>query len=149
MWQQLMKRAAISGTVASIASTLALGVRGRAEQSDASGPVNGPSQWIWGRGAARRRGVGRHTLVGYLIHHAMSVLWGTVFESFHTRRTSGVRHVVLRAMAITAIAYIVDFKVVPKRFSPGFEKQLSRSSLTQIYGAFALGLVASALLRRR
>jgi hypothetical protein len=39
--------------------------------------------------------------------------------------------------------------LVPKRFTPGFEKRLSGPSLTLIYGALALGLAAGVLLRER
>ncbi|WP_277813122.1 hypothetical protein [Aromatoleum aromaticum] len=36
--------------------------------------------------------------------------------------------------------------MVPKRFTPGYEKRLSGQSLALIYGALALGLAAGALL---
>jgi hypothetical protein len=40
------------------------------------GPINGSSQWIWGRQAPfENRFSVRYTIVGYAIHHAPSVFW--------------------------------------------------------------------------
>lgn len=48
------------------------------------------------------------------------------------------------AALIAAVANLADFKLTPKRFTPGFERHLSRSSLAVVYGAFGLGLAAAA-----
>jgi hypothetical protein len=52
------------------------------------------------------------------------------------------------AAITTAIAYAVDFYLIPKRFTPGFENRLSKKSLLLVYGIFALGLAIPALLAR-
>ncbi len=54
----------------------------------------------------------------------------------------------VKAVMITATAYVVDFNVIPKRLAPGFERRLSRRSLLMVYVAFALGLVTVALVDR-
>ncbi|CAI07401.1 hypothetical protein ebA2309 [Aromatoleum aromaticum EbN1] len=51
-----------------------------------------------------------------------------------------------RGAAVAAGAYVTDYYLVPKRFTPGYEKRLSGQSLALIYGALALGLAAGALL---
>jgi len=51
--------------------------------------------------------------------------------------------------AVAAGAYVTDYYLVPKRFTPGFEKRLSGQSLALVYGALALGLAVSALLSDR
>ena len=43
-------------------------------------------------------------------------------------------------MAISALAYVTDYYVVPRRFTPGFELTLSRRSFPWLYGALAIGL---------
>ncbi|MCC8405264.1 hypothetical protein LJ655_25920 [Paraburkholderia sp. MMS20-SJTN17] len=54
------------------------------------------------------------------------------------------------AAAATAMtAYVVDYKVVPARLTPGFEAHLSQRSRRALYVALGYGLVAAALLRRR
>ena len=52
------------------------------------------------------------------------------------------------AAIITTAAYAVDFHFTPQRLTPGFEHRLSNRSLLTVYGAFALGLAATALLDR-
>lgn len=150
-WAEAFIDALWSGTVASIASTAVLAACGSTERGDAPGPLNGPSQWIWGRSAARRRGFSaRYTVIGYLIHHAMSVFWATMFERINRGTPPPARARVLGAAAATsAAACLVDYRVVPKRLTPGFERQLSRKSLLLTYTAFALALAGAALFARR
>src|SRR5688572_5630807 len=79
-WRSTLKEGAVAGTVASLTSTLVLVQRGHMDCDNAAAPINGPSQWVWGTDAAyENRGTLRHTLIGYLIHHAMSIFWGTVY----------------------------------------------------------------------
>ena len=75
-WGDAMKRALFSGSVASVASTMALALCGRRDVRSAVTPLNGPSQWVWGSAAPYEDGFSvRHTLVGYAIHHLASVFW--------------------------------------------------------------------------
>jgi hypothetical protein len=50
---------------------------------------------------------------------------------------------------IAAIAYIVDYHVVPRRLTPGFEMRLSNRSLLAIYGTLALSLGLGSLMKRK
>ena len=149
-WTQAFADALCSGSVASVVTTLVLAVCGVCERAGAPGPLNGPSQWIWGRHAAYRRGFsGRYTVAGYAIHHAMSILWATLFEKFRRRTDSRKAVVFADAAATAALACAIDFRVVPDRLSPGFQKQLSRTSLLLVYAAFSLSLAAAALAARK
>jgi hypothetical protein len=51
----------------------------------------------------------------------------------------------LDAAAVTAVAAVVDFKVVPERLTPGFEKRLTPFSVTIAYGALAVGMALGGL----
>ena len=51
-----------------------------------------------------------------------------------------------RAAAVAALAATVDYAIVPKRFSPGFERHVPRSAIPAIYAGFAAGLAIGALL---
>ena len=44
--------------------------------------------------------------------------------------------------AVAAAAYVIDYHLIPKRFTPGFEKRVSGKSLTAIFAALAIGLAA-------
>jgi len=150
-WRQTMHDAWISGSAASIASTICLSLLGKAELNRLAAPVNGPSQWIWGRYAPyENRFSLRYTIVGYLIHHAASVFWATLYEKLRQRmaRADAAAAVIMPATATTTAAYIVDFHLTPKRLTPGFEHRLSKGALLMVYGSFAIGLAAVALADR-
>ena len=49
---------------------------------------------------------------------------------------------------VAALAYVTDYYVVPKRFTPGFEARLSRAGLATVYAALAAALAATAASRR-
>lgn len=134
--------ALLSGTLASIASTAMLVIMGHRELGDAAAPLNGPSQWVWGRDAKYCNGFSvRHTLVGYAIHHLASVGWAALFERCRGKGCAGP------AVAVSAVAGMVDFRLTPRRLRPGFEKRISRRAVVLVYCTFALGLAASAVFR--
>ena len=69
-------RAAVSGSIASVTSTVALAACGSRDCASALAPVNAVSHWIWGERALRQDDASwAYTATGYGIHHAMSVLW--------------------------------------------------------------------------
>ena len=79
--KQLFRQALVSGAVASGLSTAMLALCGQIENRRPAGPINGPSQWLFGRHAARvRRPSLRHTLTGFLVHHAMATGWAFLHE---------------------------------------------------------------------
>ena len=150
-WRHAFQNALVSGTLASITSTVALSMLGKAELDRSAAPLNGPSQWIWGRHAPyQNRFSLRYTIVGYLIHHSASVFWAIWYEKLRQRLppARNAMAVLAPAAVITTTAYAVDFHFTPQRLTPGFEHRLSKRSLLTVYAAFALGLAATALLDR-
>lgn len=147
-WPEAFKRGLISGSVASVSSTLVLALLGRQRSGSASAPTNATSHWIWGDRAGRVEGVdGRHTGLGYLIHHASAVFWAVLYERYRSTPAPKLR--TLRdATATAALASFVDYRLTPRRLTPGFEMRLPRRDLTLVYGSFALGLAATSLLAR-
>lgn len=128
-------------------SALALALCGKLELDDPYAPLNGPSQWLFGTPAARERGFSlKHTVSGYLIHHAMSVLWALVFERLRAKPALSATETLLPAAATSAVACLVDFRLTPDRLTPGFERRLSRKSLAVVYAVFAVGLAAGAAI---
>jgi hypothetical protein len=153
LWRTALKRGVISGSMASLASAIALAMLGKAEIDNPVAPINGPSQWIWGRFAPyRNRFTARHTVIGYLIHHAASVFWASLYERWRGANScvnDSASVVAQQAAAISAVALFVDYRLTPKRLTPGFEKRLSRRSLFAVYAAFALGLAIGTKLNDR
>jgi hypothetical protein len=151
-WKQAMRQGWASGTAASLASLSVMALAGKLERNAPAGPLNGPSQWLFGRRAAYRRSASlKHTLTGLVIHHAMSMGWALLHERVFGRakeRQPPARR--LRNAAITAtVANIVDYKLTPRRLRPGFEAQVSRGALAAIYAAFAVGLAMAATKKHR
>ena len=130
--------------LASAASALAAAVCSRAENRHAARPMNAVAHIYDGGRPPARDGDGRNTLIGLGIHSAASVWWALFFEALPRgwRDTRG-------ATAVAAVAYLVDYHVVHRRFRPGFETHLSRSSLFAIYAALAGGFAMAATLNRR
>ncbi len=85
--------------------------------------------------------------MGYAIHHASSYFWAVFHEYWREARprTSPAAS----AATITAVAYVVDYHVVPRRLTPGFERHLSGRAMFATYAAFGAGLLLVAALRRR
>jgi hypothetical protein len=160
MWRQIelqrlgmaARRALLSGTSASVCSAIALSICSRIYEGSYAGGLNGPSQWLWGEDEAYTRELSvRHTVTGYVIHHLTSIFWASIYE-----RTFGgpsARKTALRrcaeAAASSAGAYVVDYYLTPSRLRPGFKKHVRAPSIFVIYGAFALGLAATAIARDR
>lgn len=151
-WRQASRAALWSGSLASVFSAVALAICGRREEGSAAGPLNGPSQWLWGeKEAYTRQATLRHTAVGYTIHHVTSVGWATLHErafGMTASPKSTGRHCV-EAAATTAVAYYVDYHLTPSRFRPGFKKHLGPLSILLVYASFAGGLAAASALREQ
>ncbi|WP_395140976.1 hypothetical protein [Schlegelella aquatica] len=142
----------LMGSLASLASTAVLAWLARREGASPLAPVNAPSHWVHDEQALAQDDASvRYTVTGAAIHHACSVFWAAVFERWAPSRASSPASfgaVVRDALALTAIAAWVDFRLMPRRFTPGFERRLSGRSLAWGYAAFAAGLVAGDRLGR-
>ena len=140
-----------SGSVASVTSTLALGICGQLESGSAAGPINGPSQWLWGEAEAySKEPTWRHTATGYLIHHAMSVLWANVYEELQSRsQMHSASSTCANAAIVSTLGYVVDYGVAPKRLRPGFKKHLGPASIFCVYASFGVGLALASWLSSR
>jgi hypothetical protein len=148
VWTETGRSALVSGTLVSIATTAALALLARAEGKRALQPTNATSHWLHGEGAGRyRRADLAHTLVGYLTHHASAIFWALPFQRWLADRPPRPPHIVLRdAAAMAAIAAIVDYALVPKRLTPGWEEVLPKRSIVAVYGVMALALAAGAIM---
>lgn len=150
-WHAAFRNGLFSGTTASIISAISLSLVGKGELNKFAAPLNGPSQWIWGKHAPYVNRLSlRYTFIGYGIHHAASIFWAIWYEKLRqslppAEKTAAI---LAPAAAITTVAYTVDFHLIPKRLTPGFENRLSKRSLLLVYGAFALGLAVPTILAR-
>ena len=79
---------------------------------------------------------------GILLNTAAITGWAAVHElAFSgTRRPQTLSGALAAGAATSTLAYVTDYYLVPKRFTPGFEKRLSNSSLAAIYATLAASL---------
>jgi hypothetical protein len=137
--------------LAAVLSTAVLLWRGRAEARRASAPINAISHRFWPEEALQRDEPSlKHTGTGVALHYGSSLLWSTAYGWMRARRYRPTPlNAAVDAAAVTALAALVDFAVVPKRLAPGFERRLSKPSLGIVYSGFAVGLAIGGLIALR
>jgi hypothetical protein len=141
----LLERALISGSVAAAAVTLAVGVAGRRIAGSSAAPLNATSHFLWGKAAGRQDGYSvKYTATGFAANYGASVFWALFYEALAGRLPP-----LARGAAVSALAYVTDYHVVPKRLTPGFELRLPKGALAAAYVALALGLSAGDLVAGR
>jgi hypothetical protein len=147
-WSQVGLSALVSGTIASLASSVALALLAKAEGKAAPRPINATSHWLHGEGAAKVRGVdAEHTATGYLTHHGACVMWASIMESMLAgRKNVSPSQIALTAAGVSALAAAVDYGITPKRFTPGWEDVLTKKSMAGAYAAMAAGLGVGCIL---
>lgn len=129
----------VSGSAVSGVTTAVLAILARAEGEHPVQPVNSTSHWYWGEAAGRSRAVDLgHTLLGFVTHHGASVFWAGIFQAI--RRARPERSPLVDALQVSALAALVDYGVVPKRLTPGWEKVVSARSIAVAYAAMAAAL---------
>lgn len=153
----ILTRTLTSGTVSGLAVALAASLAGKREAASYAAPLNATSHILWGDEAALHSAPSaKYTASGFLLNHAAALMWAGVYEKwvepaverwFAQRPELAPLAPAVSAAAVSAGAYITDYYLVPKRFTPGYEKRLSGKSMAAIYGALALGLAATTMMR--
>lgn len=144
-----------TASIATVATTAATVACGAIENRNPAAPVNAISHIAWGDKAANREAVsGKYTGVGAGLNAAAMVPWAAVHHMlFRPRNRDGGGASAFGALArgaiTSGIAYVVDYHVVPRRLTPGFEKRLSTWSLFTIYAALAVSLAAGERFAQR
>jgi hypothetical protein len=151
-WTDVAEDSLRTGTIAGVATTIAIAACGQAEERNAVAPLNAISHILWGDRAASQDDVSaEYTLTGLALNGAAVISWAALFEMlFGGKAKQGdMAMSLLGGAATAALAYVVDYYVVPERLTPGFEKRLSDRSLLAIYAVLALSLGVGGLLKGR
>lgn len=137
----LFARILATGFAGALASTAVAMVCSRIENRHAARAINAISHiYDGGPPPAHEGPAGRNTAIGLALHTGASVWWAAFHEAFCGPRDKRSPERILAAGAATgALAYVVDYHVVHRRFRPGFEAFLSPTSMAAIYAALALG----------
>ena len=167
----ILRRAAVSGTLGGLAAATAASLAGKCEDGSYAAPLNATSHILWGDEAASKdRASLKYTLTGFLLNQGSAIFWAWFYEKLFGARVAGavgssyanghangrgtkgrtprpsLAQPILGAAAVAASAYVIDYHLIPKRFTPGFEKRVSGKSLAAIFVTLAIGLAARDLI---
>jgi hypothetical protein len=144
-------RAVATGSLAGLATTAAVALSGVREIGSGVAPINATSHVLWGDEAGATASVDvKHTLPGLLINVGAGVFWALAYElllELSPRRDRAAA--VAGGAAIAALAYIVDYHLIPRRLTPGWELRLSRRSVARGFVALGVSLGLAGLVRAR
>ena len=147
----LLRSSVVSGTIASAVSAAVLALLARAEGAAPIQPINATSHWLHGEEAGRVRKIdAKHTGTGFATHHAACVLWASLFETIRAAAPdAGAARILRDAAAVSVIAAVVDYGLVPRRLTPGWEEPLPIRSVAGGFAGLALGLALGGLITQR
>lgn len=151
-WKHTLREGVVSGTLAGLLSAAVLAAAGKREAGNAAAAVNAESHWLWGDESLRQDAPTlRHTLTGFVTHQLSTVFWATLHALVRGRANARatVPQALLGAAATSAAAAAIDYTLVPKRLTPGFEHRLSKGAMTGVFAAIALGIAAGTILLAR
>lgn len=135
-----------TGAVAAVATTAAALLFARAEKRRAAEVLNSTSHVLWGDEAFNAKKLDiKHTVAGVATNAAAVTSWAILSELLLGRKQRTLTKTAATAAAVSATAAIVDYAVVPKRLTPGFEEKLSKKSLAGLYVVLAVALLAGGL----
>ncbi len=149
-YSKLVEHTLFTGVAATAATTLAVSICGALEEGNAIAPINAVSHIAWADKAAHQTDASwQYTAVGLALNAAAVTSWAGVYEVFcgRTADRKDIAGALLGGALVSAVAYVTDYHVVPRRLTPGFEKRLSNRSLFGVYTALALSLAAGSLVQ--
>ena len=121
------------------------------EGNDAFAPVNAISHIAFQDKSLGQTGPQpKFFLTGLLLNLSAMLGWAAVSEAIY-RALHIPPHQILStfvmAVAISVAAYFTDFRLVPERFTPGFEIVISRKGLYVVYALLTFALFVGGLQR--
>jgi hypothetical protein len=147
---RVIQETVTTGTVTNLCCAGCAAAMGVLHHRHAAQPINAISHVVWGDEQPPCTEVTWHdTAVGLIVNQAACSFWALLHVALLRPGHRDSRRMALQASAISALAYLVDYHMVPRRFTPGFEKVLPRRALLPIYIAIAAGLTAGTLITAR
>ena len=148
--QQVLADGLQSGVVAALSSAALIALRGQIENKNPLAPINAISHIAWDDEAFDAKDLDiKHTLVGLSINDTAMITWGVIFEAFRvaTNSRGDAAKTIGCGATVSVLAWLLDYKIVPPRLTPGVEAHLSKRSIAMIYVGLAMALSGSALWR--
>lgn len=133
-----------AGSGATALTTATILCLGQERDSSMWAPLNAVSHITFGDEAAAHTELSaKYTGTGAALNTAAVFSWAAMHAGvMRALPRQDLPSAIGAGAAVAAVAYVVDYHVVPRRLTPGFEKRLSGRSLFWIYSALAAGLAA-------
>lgn len=149
--RSLLADACVTGVVTALATFAVPSLLRAARGASVAAPVNAESHGLWGDEATTRDDVSaRFTGVGAATHLGACVFWSGLYEAAmgDAARTSAATD--FRGAAGTALAvYVIDYQLLPKRLTPGFEHRYSAVDMIAFFATLIGVLPVRRMLARR
>lgn len=151
MDRSLVLDTAAAGAGATALTTATILCLGLDRDASAWAPLNAVSHMPFGDEAAWHEELSaKYTATGIALHSSAMFMWAGAYAGLMQRLPKQNLPTAIGAgVAVSALAYVTDYYVVPRRLTPGFEKRLSGQSIFWIFSALAVGLAAGWSMRAR
>ena len=139
-----------AGAGAALASAAVAAAVARAEGKGALQPLNATSHWLHGTEAGRVRGVdAAHSGVGIGTHVLSALFWAVPYAIWLDSKPGRSEAEIVAGAAVTAtVAAAVDYLVMPRRLTPGWELAIGRPGVAATFVGLGLGLAGGTLAAR-
>ncbi len=147
MIQKILSRGIEDGLAMTLTTTAAMMSASQIEAGEPFAPFNAICHMV--DGDAKQFGDSfnpRDSLLGIALNCSAMVAWGVIYQALF--RKSKFPTSVATGLATAAGAYVVDYHLVPKRFTPGIEKKISGKAIFSIYVVLGLTLGIMAAARK-
>lgn len=137
--------------ICTLATFAAVALCGQIENGNAAAPLNAISHISYGDEALAQEELSlKYTGTALLLNKSANASWAALHEMLvgESQDDGNVAASLAGGALIAALAYFIDFRLVPKRLTPGFEHKLSGRSLLFVYVVLALALGLGGLRRR-
>lgn len=140
---------AFCGTGAALGSVAAIALLAKSDSKPALAPVNASSHWLWGDEAGARHAPDlAHTGVGAATNLGAGLMWGGLLGAHLARKKRAPYEIVRDGAVMGAVAGLLDYGLLPRRLSPGWELTLSSRSVVLGMAGMAAGAILGGLLAR-
>ena len=141
--REFLRTSCLTGTASGLLMSIVVGMVSQLTVGRSAPGLNAISHIVWGEKVARQpTWTFRYTGTGLLLNHIACLFWAGCYEALWRRHRSQ-----RDAMTIALLAYVVDYHIIPKRFTPGFEFVFPRTLFPVLYLGLAGALFAGSSYR--
>lgn len=140
---QTLRDGIVRSQLIAASAALAVAAVGHIENGDGVTPLNNVSHITWGDDGFDQSELSvKYTGAALVLNQVSVTSWALLHEwIFGKARDEGKWGVSLAGgFLVAALAYVVDFKIAPDRYKPGFERLLSERGLLAVYVLLAIAL---------